>query len=1345
MSDSPATSATLPTVDLEALHAEVQSLRALLAAERERFEHELRLLLRRLALWNAYSQEGQVWVNAEGRVCDVSGSVERLTGLPANSYLKQHLLDLAQPDDREAVAAAVAQVKTDPSQPVIIQGRFADPQGRLHWAEAILTNHLADDDVRALVIHFRDVTERRQSEEERRRALAFLEAMIDASPLGIITLDREARVTSWNRAAEEMFGWRADEILGQSYPLVPSGKEDEFRYLFERSLRGMAVHGLDLTRKRRDGSPIEISLYTVPLRDASGSITAVLSLFRDVTEEKRAARRLVESEKRYRTLVQRSPDLIFECLPDGTLSAVSPACQSVLGVPPREALGRTLADLIAPADADQVRRYFAQAAPPDNTEPQVCTATVFRPEGARTIEIRATPSWHDGTLRGWHGMARDITERQRTLEELRRSQRFIARVADAPPILIFVYDLAENRNVYNNAQVVKQLGYSMAELERPGFIFSLVHPDDVPALLALIERKRQASDADVFEHILRLRRADGEYRSYQAWEAVFERDAQGQPLQMLGVAVDVTERQRAEAAVREKQALIEALAAAVPDGLYVIDLERDRLVYGNRQIEAQLGWTVGELAMLDAVTYADLVHPEDQATWMEHRRRRANAAPGELLEIELRLRHRDGSWRWIRSRERVYDSGPAGPVRQIVGTARDVTSRRSMEIALRRSEARLRQLIENADDLFLLYDLDGRIQYGFAPARYGIDESQWLGKTPVELFDPPIGQMLMEQLQTVLRTQQAHVFENRLSWQGREYWFSDHVYPIRDPDGRVTGVGRICRDITIQKEAEAAAREKAHFSERIVSSSPALVFTIDVKTGHVGFVSGNVERLLGYSPSQLQQLGQNLIPRVTHPEERTLIANLLERWKDAADGEILEAEYRLRHADGRWRIFHSWATVFARDEAGRVTQILSNALDVTEQRLAEQERQRQQQLTREWEQRMAQAQKLESLGVLAGGIAHDFNNLLTAILGNTSLALMRPALGGDLTDLLQQIQLAAQRAAELTQQMLAYAGKGKASIQPLSLNHLIHEMTRLLRSVVSKQAVFQLELAPELPLVHADATQLRQIIMNLITNASDALEGKPGSIILHTDAVTLDAEALQHTLLPDSASPGRFVVVEVRDTGCGMDQATLRRIFDPFFTTKFTGRGLGLAAVLGIVRSHRGTLSVDSMVGVGTTFRLYLPASDQPAPRLDAVPAGRAAGNILIAIAERSIRDLTKRLLEKCGFHPLPVGTAREAAELSALGSQQVMLAVIDPEHLGQPLPELLKRLRSARPGLPIVLIQRGFHSGPQPPDDVVVIEKPFNPTTLVHAVKEALGEQPRGGTEATRHSTGPGRQETTS
>ncbi|HMP00979.1 MAG TPA: PAS domain S-box protein [Gemmatales bacterium] len=1317
--------ASAQAAELDALRAELDRLRSQLdaeAAHRQQLESDLKRLQRRFEVFQQYSSDGQAWLDAEGRLIAFAASHERLTGFPPEAHLQAHVFDLAMPDEVDAVRAALERVRSDPKEVAHFRGRMIDASGQERWVDAAFVNLLADPDIGAIVIHYRDVTQGLASEAERQRTAQLMETIVDASPLAIFSLDRETRVTSWNRAAEEMFGWRAADILGQRYPLVPTGREEEFRYIFERNLRGMAVHGIDLVRQRQDGSLMEIALYTAPLRDASGEVAVVVSLARDVTEENRAARRLAESEQRFRRLVQQSPDLIFECSPEGTLVSVSPACQAVLGTPPRSVLGRPLASLAVPEDAPRLAALCLPTAAADTERPP-CTVRLLHPEGQTLfVEFHIAPEWREGELRRWHGIARDITDRHLALEELQRSRRFIARVADATPTLIYVYDLLEDRNVYANEQVARQLGYSLEEVRAPGFLVSLVHPDDLSALAATVASKRAATDADLFEHALRLRRSDGVYRTFQNWEVLFERDPDGGPRLMLGIGLDVTEREHSQAALREKQQLVENLAAAVPDSLYLIDLNRELLVYQNNRIEEQLGWSAADLVQFDTARFEELVHPDDRPLWHEHRQRRHAATPGDVFDHEIRIRHRDGNWRWIRSRERVFARDPEGTSRFAVGTSRDVTQRKLMEVALQRSEAQLRQLIQNADDIILLYDVEGRIQFGYAPARYGIDEQVWIGRTPLELFEQRLGTMLMGQIQMVLATQQPHIFENCLPWAGREYWFSDHLYPIRDPDGRITGVGRICRDVTVQKQAEAAAQERAHFSQRIVSSSPSLVFTLHVHERTVGFISGNVARILGYEPAELLQMGAQVIPYLTHPDERGLIDDLLTPWQHAADGEILKAEYRLRRRDGSWRWFQSWAVVFARDSSGAVTHILSNALDVTEHKSAELERQRQAELHRDLEQRMAQAQKPESLGVLAGGIAHDFNNLLTAVLGNSALALMRPALGGDLTDLLQQIQLAAQRAAELTHQLLAYAGKGKIIIQPLSVNQLVQEMMRLLGSIVSRQAVFQLDLASDLSLVEADATQMRQILMNLITNASDALEGRSGSIVLRTSNVELTAVDLERTLLHDSATPGRYVLVEVQDTGCGMDAATQQRMFDPFYTTKFTGRGLGLAAVLGIVRSHQGTLAVESEPGRGTTFRLYLPASDLPLPTpVHTVPVQAAAGSILVAIEDSSVRELTRRLLEKCGYRPLPVRTGREAIELCALKSQEVVLAVIDPAHLGQPLPEMLLRLREQRPSLGVVLIVRGFSSGPEPPGDVVTIEKPFNPASLIQAVKEAL------------------------
>ncbi len=244
------------------------------------------------------------------------------------------------------------------------------------------------------------------------------------------------------------------------------------------------------------------------------------------------------------------------------------------------------------------------------------------------------------------------------------------------------------------------------------------------------------------------------------------------------------------------------------------------------------------------------------------------------------------------------------------------------------------------------------------------------------------------------------------------------------------------------------------------------------------------------------------------------------------------------------------------------------------------------------EAQMRHTQKLESLGVLAGGIAHDFNNLLVGIIGNASLGLDQVSPSHPLRTTLSEVLAAAQRAADLTRQLLAYAGKGRVVITRVDMSDLIREITTLVRSSIPPGVHLRLELEPRLPPVAADAAQMQQLIMNLVINAAEAIGEKEGTIGVATMVVNADAAYIATTFTGSRIEPGKYVAVEAQDNGCGMDEDTVRMFFDPFFTTKFTGRGLGLAAVLGIVQGHKGAIKVYTTSGKGSTFKILLPAAD---------------------------------------------------------------------------------------------------------------------------------------------------------
>ena len=347
---------------------------------------------------------------------------------------------------------------------------------------------------------------------------------------------------------------------------------------------------------------------------------------------------------------------------------------------------------------------------------------------------------------------------------------------------------------------------------------------------------------------------------------------------------------------------------------------------------------------------------------------------------------------------------------------------------------------------------------------------------------------------------------------------------------------------------------------------------------------------------------------------------------------------------------------------------------------------------RQWELRMQQAQKLESLGLLAGGIAHDFNNLLTAILGFADLAQQALSADSPALDSIRRVVDAARRAAELTGQMLAYSGRGKFQVERLPLADSVRGMVDLLKMSVSKNAQLQLDCAADTPWVQADAGQLRQVIMNLIINASEAIGDPEGVIGVRTGGRVWPGGPLPDCYPETNLPAGSFAFLEVTDTGHGMTAETRAKIFDPFFSTKRTGRGLGLAAVLGIVRGHNGAVQVASEPNRGSTFCVFLPACEpvaSPAEPPLALPTCPGGGTVLVVDDEDFIRSLAQRMLEALGFQVLTACDGREGIE-TFRRQQEIVAVLLDVTMPGFDGLETLRELRRIRHDVP-VLLSSGF------------------------------------------------------
>ncbi len=473
------------------------------------------------------------------------------------------------------------------------------------------------------------------------------------------------------------------------------------------------------------------------------------------------------------------------------------------------------------------------------------------------------------------------------------------------------------------------------------------------------------------------------------------------------------------------------------------------------------------------------------------------------------------------------------------------------------------------------------------------------------------------------------------------------------------------------------------------------------------------EKVLGESLAEL------IIPPSLRERHRGALLHYLETRAPSILGKRLELT--AMRSDGAEFPVELTVTRLERDDPPRFVAFIR---DLSERRRAEEEQRR-------LEEKMRQAQKLESLGLLSGGIAHDFNNLLTGILGHASLALMELPPAAPVRENLHRIEAASRRAADLCDQMLAYSGRGGFVIEPISLNDVVKEMVPLLTASISKKARFQTDLAEGLALIRGDVTQIRQVVMNLITNASDAIGDQLGSIHVATGAERCNRRYLDEISLQDELPEGDYVCVEVTDTGCGMDEATRSRIFDPFFTTKFTGRGLGLAAVLGILRGHDGAVEVHSEPGRGTRIKVLLPVYDGvvEAPQKQPDRPKRASGQerILLVDDEATVRVVATNMLEEAGFTVRTATTGDEAIELFRGQPDEIACVVLDltmPERDGLETLEALRRIRSdVRVILSSGYSEREAASRLLGQGPAGFLKKPYGSSELVDLLRTVLGE----------------------
>jgi PAS domain S-box-containing protein len=1009
---------------------------------------------------------------------------------------------------------------------------------------------------------------------------------------------------------------------------------------------------------------------------------------------------------------------------NGLVTLFNSGAENLLGYPATEIVGQKTPQLwhlpeelsarsneIAARIAGKFPRLDAAAPTVSNPKYEENEWTFVHRDGRRLKVNLVVTEIHNAaqTVTGFLGIATDITARREMEQALRISERRLQYAISATSDSVWEWDVQTNET-YFSPRWYEMLGLADRELPMNFETWkSLCHPDDLPRTMEQFDRILKSPAEANLEVEYRLRARDGSWLWILARGRVVQRDPQGRPRLASGTNTDMTDRKRAEAALKERELKYRLLFENMTSGFALHEIicdaegkpENYRFLEINPAFESLTGWKAREVLGRTIREVAPKIEPY----WIE--------SFGRVALTGRSISHEN----YVAALGRYFDTWAFSPQPgQFAVIFSDVTARKNAEKALTESEAKYHALFDSAHDaIFLMNDqvlVDCNKQ---TEAMFGCARNELIGHSPLEFSPPtqPDGTLSSTAVREKVQAAFAGTsqFFEWLHWRRDRSPFAAEVSLNRVELGGQMYLQAIVRNITERRQAEAAL----HASLREISDlrtaldEHALVVATDAK-GVITYVNDKFCAISQFAREELVGRTHRVVNSGHHPPE--FFAKL---WQTISSARPWHDEICNRAKDGS--IFWVATTIVPfLDVRGRPFRYISIRADITQsKKLGEQ---------------LLQSQKLEAIGRLSGGVAHDFNNILTVIQGNVALLDDTPHLTAEERESLVDIKAGVDRAAGLTRQLLAFSRRQTMQLADLDLNQVVGNMARMFKRIVGEDIQIQLTSAEQPAHVRADAGMLEQLLMNLVVNSRDAMPNG-GQVTIETAFAEFDAQNLPYN---PQARAGSFVCLRVCDNGCGIPPEALPRIFEPFFTTKDVGKGtgLGLATVYGIVQQHNGWVTVETEAGKGTTFRIYIPRLREAKPTVHApqsvsiMPAGNET--VLLVEDELSLRILAKKILTKLGYTVLEAASGMAALTVWAENRDQIALVLTDlvmPDGLNGL--ELAEQLRRDKPGIKIIYTS-GYSAeiaGKDFPlkEGVNFLSKPFVPQRLAVMIRESLDQ----------------------